>query len=336
VEPQRTNLLTYSQNLDTNWVKILSSVETNSIISPDGTQNATKLNILVASDYSGLYQVGNSASNKYTMSIFVKKGTKNWFYFVNLSGTNITASFNILNGTLGTVVNGTASITDFGNGWYRCTYSDANNINNNYFQFGFSDADNSYTPTSVGNGYIWGAQLEVGSYPTSYIPTIASTVTRNADAVSKTGISGLIGQTEGVIFLDLYASAKNKDASSFAAWIIAGESSINFQIYNLGTTLYWYARNAGGVLIDQNANQTLVEGQRYKIAFAYKSGDYALYINGVQKRTSTNANVPAVSQFNLSGEGFGASSAIVKNEYNSVQFYKTRLTNSELSQLTTL
>ena len=116
-----------------------------------------------------------------------------------------------------------------------------------------------------------------------------------------------------------------------------GAATENFQIYNLGTTLYWYARNTGGTIIDQTANETLVEGTRYKIAYAYKSGDYALYINGVQKRTNANANVPvAVSQFNLSAGTFGASPVIVKNEYNSVALFPTRLTNAELASLTTI
>lgn len=176
----------------------------------------------------------------------------------------------------------------------------------------------------------------MGNYATSYIKTTSASVTRNADVISKTGISSLIGQTEGVWYLDLYASAQNIDGGAFATWLVAGDSSNNFQIYNVGTTLYWFARNTGGVLIDQTANQTLVAGERYKIAFAYKAGEYALYINGVQKRTNTNANVPAVSQFNLSAAGYGASPVMVKNEYNAVALWKTRLTNDQLATLTTL
>jgi hypothetical protein len=199
----------------------------------------------------------------------------------------------------------------------------------------------TFTPTAgililTVTGTCTNGQLEAGSYATSYIPTTSAIVTRNADVISKTGISSLIGQTEGVLYLDLYASGKNNDANTFASWLIAGDSDENFQIYNLGTTLYWYAKNTADLIINQSADQILVEGQRYKIAFAYKSGDYALYINGVQKRTSTNANVPAVSQFNLSSDNFGDSPAIVKNEYNVTALWKTRLTNAELAQLTTL
>jgi hypothetical protein len=88
-------------------------------------------------------------------------------------------------------------------------------------------------------------------------------------------------------------------------------------------------------LIDQTANQTLVAGQRYKIAYAYKSGDWALYINGVQKRTNTAAAVPAVSQFNFNGGGYGAAVATVKNEFSQALLFTTRLSNdSDLATLT--
>ena len=89
-------------------------------------------------------------------------------------------------------------------------------------------------------------------------------------------------------------------------------------------------------MLDESANQTLVAGQRYKMAYAYKSADGALYINGVQKRTNTAAAVPAVSQFNLNATSYGASVATVKNDFSQVQIYKTRLTNAELATLTTL
>jgi hypothetical protein len=139
------------------------------------------------------------------------------------------------------------------------------------------------------------------------------------------------------LFLDYYASAENQDALTYAYLFLGGNATNNIQLYNIGTALYWYVRNTAGVIIDQTANQTLVAGTRYKIALAYKSGEYALYINGVQKRTSTNSSAPpAMSQFNLNAEDFGASAAKVKNEFNAVAFWPTRLTNTQLAQLTTI
>ena len=171
IEVVPRNLVAYSNDF-TNavWTKTNSTIESNSIISPNGTQTASKLNVLGVT-YSGLYHIGNSQSNKYTMSLYAKKGNKDWLYFVDLSGSSVIAWFNISNGTLGTVTNGTASITDVGNGWYRCTYSNTNNISNSYFQIGLSDANNSNTPSSSGFSYIWGIQLDLGTTATEYFPT---------------------------------------------------------------------------------------------------------------------------------------------------------------------
>jgi hypothetical protein len=309
VEPQRTNLYTYSEDLS-QWLTYSSITTTaNSAISPSGIQNADRVQF--GTNGSLIYRTGTGSSGSNTLSVWAKatSGTSSKFRFFANGATLLS---NDLEAT---------------NEWQRFEFT---------YTYSAQTAGLSAPSTGASDVLFWGFQHELGSYATSYIPTTSASVTRNADEIFKTGISSLIGQTEGVWYLDLFASAENKDAGTYATWLIAGDATNNFQIYNLGTTLYWYAKNAGGVLIDQTANETLVKGQRYKIAFAYKGGDYALYINGVQKRTSTNANVPTVSQFNLSAEGYGASAAIVKNEYNAVALWKTRLTNTQLATLTTI
>ena len=349
LEPQRTNLCTYSEQFDNSiWNKSNVTVTANTTISPSGVVNADTItadgtNVSHYLYNNNLYSV--ISGNRYTISTYAKKNTNNFIQltgFFTTFGANVWANFDLNNGVLGSIGSATtAEIKSIGNGWYRCSITGTaitSAVNVDVLTLVTSATSirgelNTLT-TSV---YLWGFQSEAGSYATSYIPTTSASVTRNTDQVSKTGISSLIGQTEGVIFLDIFASAKNADGLSFATWIIAGDAAENFQIYNSGTTLNWYARNTAGLIIDQSADQTIVEGTRYKIAFAYKSGDYALYINGVQKRTNANANVPVgVSQFNLSAGGYGASPAIVKNEYNAAALWKTRLTNDQLAQLTTL
>ena len=325
VEPQRTNILLYSEQFENAyWGKYQTSLTANSVVSPDG--NTTADTVTVTTGTGGSLFLLSPLTGTYTVSIFMKAGTSSVSQ-IEIAGVG-NVDVNLSAGTFTTSGSVTGTIKSFGSGWHRCTATFTGTLVP-YIAFGV-------TGTTGKTIYLWGAQLEAGSYPTSYIPTTSAAVTRNADAIYKTGISSLIGQTEGVLFLDLFASAKNNDANTFGTWIFAGNANNNFQIYNLGSTLYWYARNTGGIIIDQTANQTIVEGTRYKIAYAYKSGDYALYINGVQKRTSANANVPAVSQFNLSAGGYGAAPAVVKNEYNSAILFPTRLTNAELASLTTI
>jgi hypothetical protein len=339
LEPQRTNACPFSEQLDNAaWFKFEGTITPNVISAPDGTISADLFLDTAVSQEHVVEQGVSTGVGVHTWSVFAKAQNLNFLIINAFSGSSNRTWFNLSNGTIGTNAAGsTATITNYGNGWYRCS------VTRNYTSGSFlfvaqtapSDGVFSYTG-SVNGIYLWGAQVELGSYPTSYIPTLGSSVTRLADAASKTGISSLIGQSEGVIFIDFIASAQNADGETFSTITIFGDANDNFQIYTIGTTLYWYAFKTPTVLIDQTASETLVAGNRYKIAFAYKANDYALYINGVQKRTSTAANVPAVSQFNFSATGFGTSAAKVKNEYNTAAMYTTRLTNSELATLTAL
>jgi hypothetical protein len=338
LEPQRTNGHTFSENFDNAaWNKLNATISANAAVSPSGYQDADKLIDNSTSGGHIAFQTYSFASAAaHTISIFAKAAEITSINIYNNVAAGFDATFNLSNGTVTSVASGgTATITSYGNGWYRCAVTATASVSSLNTQFRLvKSGSTSYVGNGTDGAFIWGAQVELGAYATSYIPTLGTSVTRVADAASKTGISSLIGQTEGVIFFDYVASAQNQDGAGFAALTIFGTASDNIQLYNIGTTLYWYARNTAGVLIDQTANQTLVAGQRYKIAYAYKSGDYALYINGVQKRTYTGSAVPAVSQFNLCGTGFGVTPAGVKNEFSQMLLFKTRLTNAQLAELT--
>jgi hypothetical protein len=177
-------------------------------------------------------------------------------------------------------------------------------------------------------------QLELGSYPTSYIPTQAATVTRNADVISKTGIADLIGQTEGVVFLDyLYTELD-----------INGNIPITIGL-NGTNAAYIFFRNNGVIRCDfivggasqgriDTSSSYAVKGTRYKIAFAYKANDFAVYINGQLIGTDNIGAITGLSDLFLNypyNSGYNATSNI-----NAVALYKTRLTNAELATLTTI
>jgi hypothetical protein len=342
LEPQRTNLVTYSESFNNAaWQKVRSTITTNAATAPDGTLSADTFTDTTFTNMSSAIDtpIGATVSQAYTHSIFVKAGTAPFIY---IGLYDIAGYHCILNASTGqitfTTSGATSSVVSYGNGWYRLSITRTVAAVTIYPYFGVCQFSNTidYSGTGAYTAQFWGAQVEAGAYATSYIPTLSASVTRVADAASKTGISSLIGQTEGVIFLDFVASAQNQDGAGYGTVTIFGTATDNIQLYNIGTTLYWYARNTAALLIDQEANQTLVAGQRYKIAYAYKSGDYVLYINGVQKRTYTGSAVPAVSQFNLCGTGFGVAAAGVKNEFSQMLLFKTRLTNAQLAELTTL
>jgi hypothetical protein len=332
LEPQRTNLVTFSEQFDNAYFpKFNTAVNANVVTSPDGSTNADKL---VATATTGVHylRINVTSASPAVLSVFAKAGEETIFAIGNATGSGAVV-FNLSTGTITSGTDGT--IVNYGNGWYRCSY-----YRTSWSDFQYLSLRGN-APSYTGNGtdgiFLYGAQFEVGAYPTSYIPTLGTSVTRVADAAYKTGVSSLIGQTEGVIFIDFVASAQNQDGVTYSVITIFGDAADNFQLYTIGgAALRWFAFKAGGIIFDQLASQTLVAGQRYKIAYAYKSGDWALYINGVQKSTRTDASIPAVSQFNFNSDSFGASVAKVENKFNQVLLFKTRLSNEKLAEITSL
>lgn len=191
----------------------------------------------------------------------------------------------------------------------------------------------TFTPTAGSlvitvTGTCTNAQLEAGSYATSYIPTTSSSVTRNADVISKTGISSLIGQTEGTLFVDFYHDG-------LANYNL---SSISNGLYDDAVYFEMYLGNMYGVIWDSGSQQFLYNGGslsvgRHKMAIGYKANDVVFYIDGVLKTTDTSATIPTTARVDV---GALANATIEKTQTNLTALWKTRLTNTQLAQLTTI
>jgi hypothetical protein len=313
VEPQRTNLLTYSNDFSNGiWINSGATITPNSIISPDGTLNATKLTIL-SGQY--LYQlISVTASNVYTISVYVKvlSGTKQFKFNVFGGGNNFTSSAY------------TATTQ-----WQRFNYT---------FTASGTGGAGIY-PILVdglagGDFYIYGSQTEQGSYATSLIPTQGSSVTRNADVISKTGISSLIGQTEGTVFFDVYRKNSNSEFFLMVANSIGANAYLN--------SIYFYQTSASvliaevfvsGILQARITTASGLSVGKHKIALGYKQNDFILYVDGVQIGTDTSGNIPTLSALEINGVDGGFTSSV---GINSAQLYKTKLSNTEIAQLTTI
>jgi hypothetical protein len=343
LEPQRTNVALYSQQFDNaGWTKTNASITADSTISPDGTQNADKLfaNIAtIVNPAEALQATSQTANTTYSYSVYAKKSTSN---FIALRLTSVAGNpyawFNLNTGTIGTVQTGlTASIINVGNGYYRCTVVGTTPavIAVNRVDIIVSDNDANYVCALNGSIFIWGAQLEAGAYPTSYIPTIASTVTRNADVISKTGISSLIGQTEGTLFLEiqaLYDDAKYSLFSIFASDLNRIAIGYNNNLNNL----YFEYRVNSQYLINTNVPGPIVKTNNNKIIVKYKIGEQSVFINGVKINLGsfTNTFTETLNNFNFSYDS--SNSLAYYGRCKGVQLYKTALTDSECISLTTI
>jgi len=167
------NLILQSQTFENaSWIKSASTVSANTITAPDGTITADLMYPTSNGTYRGIYQSLSFTSNTYTQSIYAKFAGKAFLVFVDFSGTNAAAYFNIQTGTIGNVLAGyTANIQSVGDGWYRCSITSTVSVS--YFQIATVDANGNPNVTANGTDglYIWGAQLSRGSQLLRYQPT---------------------------------------------------------------------------------------------------------------------------------------------------------------------
>ena len=326
LEKQSTNIVTYSEDL-TNWILANSTVTANATTSPDGTTNADKLIVNNGAAGGYAYQVKSTTSGTiYTGSFYIKAGGVNYTKFY----TNISGSYNeaVINLITGAITNSDFAITpttqNVGNGWYRVNYTVTSGGGQVvvYIDGGSTSTGGGYTGNGVDGVFVWGAQCEASSYATSYIPTTSASATRVADACSKTGISSLIGQTEGTIFLDFVWGSPVGDVIPLD---ITGSDGKLIWFRGIGVQFY----GNGTTLLAQLGSATPVEGTRYKSAFVYGANDFKLYRNGVLVGTDTSGT------FTGSFSDLALNSVINEtNLFNQVVLFKTKLTDSELIALT--
>ena len=312
LEPSRTNIITYSEDFENFFNTTEINLTPNYAVSPKGTQNANKVSF-------------PSFSNSMYKSSLNYTGTHNVSFYVKGEGSNIGKTFNLrLQGT-STDQYLTVPITEE---WVRVEY--------NTEGLRTFEITNRYN-TTIGDGslILYGFQLEQGSYPTSYIPTQGSAVTRLRDLCDTENLSHVIGQTEGVIFYDAILVHKSTSTSEdlFELSIDDGSANNIFFINNYNNTLAVSLNNGGSNQFYSNSyNPT--EGARYKLAFAYKQNDFALYINRNQIATDSSGTVTTMNQITF-GNYYNNQlnlSNIVK--VNNLKLYNTRLSNSELAALT--
>ena len=325
LEPSRTNVIEHSEYLGEHGISNVS-VSYNNATSPEGVQNAT----LVTGDAVIATKVVNfnSASNgAYTISVFAKYNSHQWIQ-LGMGGVATYANFDIQNGVVGGT-NGTSDIEDYGNGWYRCSVQTITGTPISHF-IGMVDSSSAArlaVSSSTDSFWAYGMQSEIGSYPTSLIPTYGTSATRTADYASKTGISSLIGQTEGTIFLDIKPFNTGPNVS---LRLSDGTNNNRITFEWSGAKVPYLVVSSGGAL-QVYQSVTCALNTQHKIAIGYKANDFVIYIDGVLAGSDTSGSVPSsLSQFRF-GETAGFD---FNGEVNQALLFKTRLSNADLATLT--
>jgi hypothetical protein len=330
LEKQSTNLILQSNTFNTTWAMFTGpAVTPNTTTSPDGTTSATTLNSSGGTN-DFLYQTlsGLTVGATYSFSFYIKNLNSTASRFWGPSGSSI-VDLSWSGSTLVSISGTGASFTSVGNDWYRVVQTGTTPTATPTMRI-YADVNN--TSKSV---YIYGAQFEAGSYPTSYIPTTSSSATRVADACFKTGISSLIGQTEGVIFYD---GVLTGISNAFANLINSEKNTTgSFALGHNSSGVIFTSFYIGGANVINIQGGSFSVGTRTKIAFAYKSGSSALYVNGTQIGTSSATFTPIENMDDIYiGDETTFFHYKENTQVNQVALFKTRLTNAELASLTTI
>ena len=338
LEPSRTNLLTYSSDL-TNpaWGTTAVLKTSQSVTAPDGSGTVTKVAAESVSDLHIIYQIiALTQGNEVTQTYFVKDAGLGFVQFYtagsSLNYTNY-LNLNLSTGVVETTNFTNYSVVDFGDGWYKVSITKTTNGTGTGL-IGVCLINNAsavrrevWTGNDVDGVYIWGAQLEEGSYPTSYIPTSGSTVTRAADVVELTGVADLIGDSEGTLFVEFLSF--EKQGSPLA---ISDGSFSNVAQVNLGTNMT--ARIRSGNSLESSISTSYNVNQFYKTSIAYKTNDAIFYVDGLEigsDTTVTTYSEGTLNFINFYGTVLGYP---FYGRIRQLAIFPTALTDSELEALT--
>jgi hypothetical protein len=350
LEPQRTNLIIYSTEITSNAAYLLGgTTNTSGQISPTGGTDAYLIteDITIGEHFVDLGRSSANTNTSVTSSFFIKPNGRNKIRITNYNLLTNQFAFVELDLATNSFIQSAGSnvsyvsysITDFSNGWKRVSLTTIKAASSYAYTIRLNFLDSlgniSYLGDGTSGAYVYGAQQEHNAaYPTTLINTSGTAVTRVADAASKTGISSLIGQTEGTIFLEVAVNNANLGNGVFFECIGASTAdTLVLYIDGTNNNLVFYNSDSSGPV--EPIETGYIPATTVKIALAYKNSDFAIYVNGVSKTISALNAVPSgLANIYLNSNRTGGE--VAQSIYNQVLLFKTRLTNAQLAELTTL
>ena len=313
-EAAATNLTTYGNDFaNAAWSKENTSITAGAGMAPDGSMTASLITTTAASSFRSLRKINQAGLSAASIpSIFVKHQTGSGIVGIivqNISGNEYVARFNILDGTIyqsGT--NGsTALIAPGPLGYWLIALAvpSADDDSTNIVKF-----VDFHSSQGLGASVLaWGAQHELGAYPTSRIPTTTAAVTRLADSLSY----DMAGTPEGTVVIEGRAASV---LGSQVLWHWDDDSEANrYRIIRDASGNARLIVTTGGT-DNVNLNMgSLANNTDYRIAASFKSGSYSASLNGAAAATSSYAgSLPTVSKMRVgqSKTGDQASATIAR------------------------
>ena len=345
IEEQRTNLLTWSENFgDAAWTKVNTTVTVNSAVSPDGATTADTLveNTANATHFSQ-YLFTPVASTAYTFSCYVKAAgrTQTAISFTGGGAADAGVVFDLSTGaylsTLGASPSA-YSIRSIGNGWYHCSVTVVSVNTSAMAGRVYSVSSNAivYTGDGTSGIYLWGAQLEDGAFPTSYIPTTSATTTRVADLASINTLTPWYNAIEGTFYSESAFVAPLTTNYFCRAFEISDTTSTERMTVLASSSLnrMRFAVVDGSLQSDlSDAAIPLVANSTYRTAASYKQDDFGFSVNGNTASTDTAGTVPTVTKLYL-GVRFDGTSDFINGWLRRLVYWPVRVPNSQLQFIT--
>jgi hypothetical protein len=303
LEPQRTNLIQYSEDFSNAWWLKLNNVTVSAekVISPDGTLNASQL--VFDGTSGGRIEKGLTgviSGSDYTVSVYVRvaSGTQE-VSFGSFEAATFTATTE----------------------WQRLTRTQPENDTNAYPRLICEDAATIE---------VWGFQYEQGSFATSYIPTNGSTVTRSAETANGSGDASTFNDSEGVLMAEISALDLSETSSRRLGITKNGTyEGLRLQLGNgnISATVY------DGTTNQYNNSVNIDNSIFHKVALKYKTNDFALWIDGIEYfpqssgSTFVNGTLDDISFDYVGGNPFYGNT-------KQLQYFDTALNDNELETLT--
>ena len=333
IEEARTNLVVQSNDFNTSWSKVNVSVTSDDAVGPDGVSSA---DLLIASTTSAQHRldlIPTSSAGAQTFSVYLKsEGYSEARLRIGSDG----AVFDLSAKSASNISSGvTTTIQEIGNNWLRCAITVTSASANDTVRINVVENSNS---TFAGDGtsgiYIYGAQLEAGSFPTSYIKTTGSTASRSADVASIDVDQFGYNQNEGTMFVEAKASG---DSLTFPRvisfqddpsnrWELIGDTTLDVRIFH---------RSNGTTDVSSDIISNVLDGETsFKLAYAKAENDAAGSGNGGSVVTDTsNGQLNNVDTLYI-GVGANGSSDFLNGHIKSIKYYPRRLSDAQLVELT--
>ena len=357
IEESRTNFALDSNDYSINTTTINASITTNVITAPDGTLTADMITASAGNAQHGSTKntTGLPINSVCSLSVFVKAGTNNYCRLDDANVTNWSASSSVVvNLTNGTIISGSGTVEPYPNGWYRITIYPTSNSTAGaprgmWVWVCGSNGNSTYNAVGTETIHVWGAQLEAGAFPTSYIPTpgpfptAGPTATRSADVASITGtnFSSWYNPTE-VSVIGEYSSAQYQGnltpASYPSPFAIDNNSTTRLVMFyhRYDNQLNAFVRSgAGDSVADLNiySPATSLDYSNIKFGFATSNDGLSGIVNDGNIVTDATVNMPLDVNRVVIGGGYGANPFAICGSVKYLRFYTKKLSDTQLQQL---